>query len=433
MCYTPTAKKIFVHQDVQSRQLKLFLVDMSNPSPYTGFDMSKLFCVRQMQSAMHNVTGNAKRMRSPSNLPFVRNEHISHRQCDNCLASGQATFYQDVTNGIDLCVSCYATLRWVEPCYRWDGMSASISETASALAGDSDASVHDEEIEEILKVQLAPRPIVAPRKIPKTHHGKYHFAPGMRIEEWGQHLDEIGTEFLQCKSSLCENRTDPVADQGQVTKILTSLEATSYNDFVVHTDIGMTASIRQSLIAHMDSKHRESGSKVDEFGGVDMRLNIQSKHNRAELLDILKNTLDATGASATPEQCREIDVFIKNITTLLPESDFDLILRRSEPPPVALKNDSLQSSDETPDPGLCIQFHKDESKFTMAIPLNTSGDGCEGGRVVYVTTAGFKMPERNLDSLTIHDNTIAHGITTHSKGVRYGMFLLSRQDEVVER
>jgi len=49
----------------------------------------------------------------------------------------------------------------------------------------------------------------------------------MRIEKWGQHLDEIGTKFLQCKSSLCENRKDPVADHEQVTKIRTLLQATS--------------------------------------------------------------------------------------------------------------------------------------------------------------------------------------------------------------
>jgi len=433
MCFTPLGKKVFVHQEIQSRQLKLFLVDMSNPSPYTGFDASKLFCVRQMQSAMRNVTGTVKKMRSPGNLPLERSCVISGRRCDNCFDTCSGVYYQDIDNGFDLCVPCYATLRWIEPCYRWDGMTASISETASALAGDSDASAHDEEIEEYLKQEYTPKPVTVPRKKSKLHHGKFQFQPGMRIEEWGQHLDEIGTEFLQCKSSLCENRKDPVADQEQVTKILTSLQATSYNNFVVHTDIGMTASIRQSLVAHMDKKHTESGSKVDEFGGVDMRLNIQGKHNRAELLDILKNTLDHTGTPATPEQCKEIDIFIKNITTLLPENDFDLILRRSEPLLLLVKNDRLHNSDKTSDSGLCIQFHKDESKFTMAIPLNTSGDGCEGGCVVYVTTTGFKMPQRSLDSLIIHDDTIAHGITTHSKGVRYGMFLLSRQDEILER
>ena len=62
----------------------------------------------------------------------------------------------------------------------------------------------------------------------------------------------------------------------------------------------------------------------------------------------------------------------------------------------------------------------------MAIPLNIAADGCEGGRVVYVTASGLEMPVRTLDSLTIHDETIAHGITEHTAGVRYGMFVLSK-------
>ena len=434
VCYTPLGKKVFVHQEVRSRKLQLFLLDMTNASPYTGFNPLKLHCVRQMQSALRNATGTIKKMRSPANLPLTRSSTTSYRMCDNCQANAQDVYYQDIDNGFDLCVPCYATLRWVESCYRWDGTTASIAETAAALAGDSDASNNDEDVEKYLKQELAPRPVAPPRKkYQPLHPARFQSGPVVRIEEWGQHLDQIGTELLQCESTLCENRKDPVAHQEQATKILNSLEATIYNNFVVHTDIGMTAFIRQSLVAHMEKKHAESGSKVDEFGGVDMRLCMQGKQNRKELLDILKNTLDHTGAPATPKQCAEIDLFVNNIVTLLPESVFDLILRRSEPPPFRVENNGLHNSDEASDSGLCIQFHRDESKFTMAIPLNTGGDGCEGGRVVYVTTTGFEMPQRSLDSLTIHDDSIAHGITTHSKGVRYGMFLLSKLDECVER
>jgi len=157
VCYTPLGKNVFAHQETRSGKLQLFLLDMSNPSPYTGFDASKLNCLRQMQSALRNVTGTVKKMRSPANLPLTRTGTISSRQCDNCLAMDQDVFYQDIDNDFDLCLSCYATLRWVESCYRWDGTTASISETAAALAGDSDASNHDEDVEAYLKQEFAPR------------------------------------------------------------------------------------------------------------------------------------------------------------------------------------------------------------------------------------------------------------------------------------
>jgi len=73
--------------------------------------------------------------------------------------------------------------------------------------------------------------------------------------------------------------------------------------------------------------------------------------------------------------------------------------------------------------GKCINFHLDHSKRTMQIPLN-GDDEYEGGNLVYATKNGLEQPLRPAGSVTIHNNTIVHGVTQMVSGVRYGLFLL---------
>ena len=50
-----------------------------------------------------------------------------------------------------------------------------------------------------------------------------------------------------------------------------------------------------------------------------------------------------------------------------------------------------------------------------------------GGKLVFVTRDGLefpaRQPARQPGTATVHDNSIAHGVSCHSKGVRYGFFL----------
>jgi len=75
------------------------------------------------------------------------------------------------------------------------------------------------------------------------------------------------------------------------------------------------------------------------------------------------------------------------------------------------------------DYGKCINFHTDYALHTMQIPLNDD-DEYSGGRLVYLNSDGLHVPPRPAGSVTIHDNTIVHGVTLLEKGVRYGLFLL---------
>lgn len=71
-----------------------------------------------------------------------------------------------------------------------------------------------------------------------------------------------------------------------------------------------------------------------------------------------------------------------------------------------------------------INFHTDVSLRTMQITLNDEEE-YEGGRVVYATKDGIQQPARPAGSVTIHDNTIPHGVTEMVRGIRYGLFFLT--------
>jgi len=74
--------------------------------------------------------------------------------------------------------------------------------------------------------------------------------------------------------------------------------------------------------------------------------------------------------------------------------------------------------------GLCINFHLDHSLKTMQIALNDDNEYV-GGRLVFATNDGVLYePRRPAGSVTIHNNTVVHGVSTLRSGVRYGLFFL---------
>eukprot|EP00931_Biecheleriopsis_adriatica_P082025 TRINITY_DN55409_c0_g1_i1.p1 TRINITY_DN55409_c0_g1~~TRINITY_DN55409_c0_g1_i1.p1 ORF type:complete len:340 (+),score=50.32 TRINITY_DN55409_c0_g1_i1:75-1094(+) len=72
--------------------------------------------------------------------------------------------------------------------------------------------------------------------------------------------------------------------------------------------------------------------------------------------------------------------------------------------------------------GQCIKLHLDDPVKTMQIPLNDEAE-YEGGKLLYVTAQGLEFPSRPAGSATIHENTIVHGVTPMTRGVRYSLFL----------
>ena len=70
-----------------------------------------------------------------------------------------------------------------------------------------------------------------------------------------------------------------------------------------------------------------------------------------------------------------------------------------------------------------IDFHIDHAKKTLKIPLN-SHSKYKGGDLIYLTKNEIHIPKQNLNSMTIHQNNIVHGVTRLTSGIRYSLFFL---------
>ena len=70
----------------------------------------------------------------------------------------------------------------------------------------------------------------------------------------------------------------------------------------------------------------------------------------------------------------------------------------------------------------CVGFHCDFSKRTMQVALN-GDDEYGGGKLTFATADGFVQPARPRGTATTHANSLVHGVSALTHGVRYGLFL----------
>ena len=71
-----------------------------------------------------------------------------------------------------------------------------------------------------------------------------------------------------------------------------------------------------------------------------------------------------------------------------------------------------------------INFHKDHALKTLQVSLN-GDDNYVGGKLIFISKDGkVHKLNRKKGSLTIHDNTIPHGVSKLVSGVRFGLFFL---------
>ena len=73
--------------------------------------------------------------------------------------------------------------------------------------------------------------------------------------------------------------------------------------------------------------------------------------------------------------------------------------------------------------GKLIKFHTDVNQKTLQVSLNDDSEYV-GGRLVFLNSSGIHTPVRKAGTVTIHDNTIVHGVSLLESGTRYGLFLL---------
>jgi len=59
----------------------------------------------------------------------------------------------------------------------------------------------------------------------------------------------------------------------------------------------------------------------------------------------------------------------------------------------------------------------------MQVALNSDKE-YSGGRLMYLRDGKIEIPERDVGTITIHENNIVHGVTQLENGIKYGLFFL---------
>ena len=74
--------------------------------------------------------------------------------------------------------------------------------------------------------------------------------------------------------------------------------------------------------------------------------------------------------------------------------------------------------------GQCIKFHTDVDHKTFQLCLN---DDFDGGDLVFAADDKLVKPRRPAGSYTVHNDRVAHGVSTLERGARYALFFLMRE------
>jgi ubiquitin len=119
-----------------------------------------------------------------------------------------------------------------------------------------------------------------------------------------------------------------------------------------------------------------------------------------------------------------IDSLLKALETVRGKNDI------TTSTPITLNNVTFAlRRTEAQDDARWIGFHYDTTGLTAQIPLNFD-DTIVGGRIVFALPNGELLaPSRKPGCVIAHHGDVAHGVTQHMKGIRYGLFaLVSRLD-----
>ncbi|KAJ1485582.1 hypothetical protein T484DRAFT_2418631 [Baffinella frigidus] len=159
--------------------------------------------------------------------------------------------------------------------------------------------------------------------------------------------------------------------------------AISHRALESYSDAGLDARARGALMRHADTHHRAGA------GQADFKLNL----SHAELATCVGE-----------EAARRLDGLFRGYGG----KDYTIVVRRVE----AVAG------------GRCIAFHTDGSTpHTLQVRLSRESD-YDGGQLVFATEEGLVATSRKAGSATLHDSSIAHGVSLHTRGVRHSLFFL---------
>ena len=72
--------------------------------------------------------------------------------------------------------------------------------------------------------------------------------------------------------------------------------------------------------------------------------------------------------------------------------------------------------------GQRIAFHRDHAQATLNVALNGDSEYA-GGKLMFAFNGAIVCPARPTGSALMNDNTIVHGVSQLTGGVRYGLFV----------
>jgi hypothetical protein len=190
----------------------------------------------------------------------------------------------------------------------------------------------------------------------------------MDIGVFGEHTGEPGVDFLSA-SAL---QSGLLPNTGEANRIILALGAElehAETPFVVRVPSGAEAVLwtkaRQALICFMDHSHQKS-----EVPDHDLKIDL-TQQQLQQLIGV---------------------PLVQQLVRYFPRKISKIKLRRCAAH------------------GQCINPHLDHALCTMQVALNDDTE-YDGGRLVCITREGFHFPRRPAGTVTIHDNTVVHGVT----------------------
>jgi hypothetical protein len=175
------------------------------------------------------------------------------------------------------------------------------------------------------------------------------------------------------------------------------------NQFLINRDSKMSKDKINKIIEQLDGKCDASFQYVTN--------NIFNRKNRRDLIDHINRYYDNN------EQDFKLEITSDTLQKLIGNDKLAKIQKVFQNNISKIKLRRVNGNNSY------IDFHKDYAKKTLKIPLNSHRE-YNGGDLIYLTDGEIHVPKQNLNSMTIHDTNIIHGVSAITEGIRYSLFIL---------
>lgn len=176
-------------------------------------------------------------------------------------------------------------------------------------------------------------------------------------------------------------------------------------------------------------RRRPQSEKESAAGFEEHNRCFVGPETRATLMARLDAAFAATGSAATDTK---VDLSLEELESLVGASALAAMQETFAAPIDKIKMRRVSpsmSGEDGSENGDVINFHLDKFAKTMGVALNDASE-YDGSRLTFALpgSGSLAQPLRRAGTATVHDNGIAHGVTPITRGVRYGLFLLSHGD-----